>query len=158
MKLEIQPTVEWDSITHQEQPTNSTCVHACLAMALGVPVATVVDVVGSDALGQLDLHLLLERWGVVWNVMVYPRIVFRGWHFATVPSLNNKSGSHMILIWYDPMTGGMMVMDPSSKKRYKPDGSDLKSWSELIVFYPGGRIKADAPVIEHAAQDDHSQN
>ena len=49
MKLKIQPTVEWDSITHQEQPTNSTCVHACLAMALGVPVATVVDVVGADA-------------------------------------------------------------------------------------------------------------
>ena len=158
MKLTEEPAFTVHGVTHQTQPTNSTCVHACLAMALGVPVATVVDVVGSDALGQLDLHMLLERWGVVWNAMVYQRIVFPGWHFAVVPSLNIKAASHMVLLCYDPMTGKMVVLDPSNRKQYKLDGSDLTCWSQLVAFYPGGRIKADAPVIEHAAQEDHSQN
>jgi hypothetical protein len=132
---------EWEGIKRQTQPDGKTCMHTCLAMALGVPVQRVIDKIGSDPFDEMKLHGLLERWGLVWNACVYSRLVFRGWHFACVPSLNIRGGNHCILLWWDPMEGKLVIMDPARGERYAKDGSNLRSWNQLTMFYPGGRIR-----------------
>jgi hypothetical protein len=129
-------------LTLQTQPTQITCVHTCLAMALRVPVAQVIDRYGPQPMSQQALHAALNACGFTWNAFVYGALIAPGWHFLTVPSLNIPGGNHMILCHNDPEAGcsGLTVLDPSFGKTYAPDGSTLRSWSHPILFIPGGTL------------------
>lgn len=127
-------------ITIQRQPTAGTCAQACLAMALEVPVAKVIERFGADPMNQQTLIHALTECGVVFNPLQFGTFVMTGWYFAVVPSLNIRGGNHQILIHYDWDNGDTKVLDPSGRETYALDGSDLKSWSDLIAFRPGGRL------------------
>lgn len=126
----------------QKQPTPVTCVHACLAMALGVPVAAVIDNYGSQPMNQLKLIAVLAECSFTFNQFLYGSPVATGWYFMGVPSLNIRGGMHQILAHYDTDLGcnGWTILDPSTLNTYAPDGSDLKSWCDLTLFIPGGTL------------------
>lgn len=128
----------------QRQPTPVTCVQTCIAMALGVPVAEVIRVFGGSAMNQRLLIAALERCGVVYNQFVFGCMAAVGWYFAVVPSLNRIGGNHQVLFHWDG-EGGLTVLDPALGKTYKPDGSDVISWSDLTYFHPGGRLPEALP-------------
>lgn len=125
---------------HQTQPTACTCVQTCIAMCLDVDVSEVVRVLGSSAMDHRGLLDALNKFGVLHNQFVFGQMVATGWYFATVPSLNHPGGNHQVLMSFDVETGRHEVLDPAILGRYKEDGSDLRSWSELVYFHPGGRI------------------
>ena len=124
----------------QRQPTPKTCVHACLAMAMGVPVDRVVETFGEAPMGHDELMAALRACGLLHVQLVSPRLVIHGWHFAVVPSLNIRGGNHQILIHNDMDGGGISVRDPSTLETYAPDGRNLFTWTELVFFHPGGRL------------------
>lgn len=111
-------------------------------MALGIPVADVVEYYGPEPMNQQKLTAALTECGIYWNQCTNGNLVHSGLYFAVVPSLNIRGGMHQILIDYDSDRGcnGIRVFDPSSGQRYAADGSDLLSWSDLITFQPGGRL------------------
>lgn len=127
-------------LTLQRQPSPKTCVQACLAMALDVPVDRVIATFGEAAMGHDELMAALRACGILHVQLVSPRLVIHGWHFAVVPSLNFRGGNHQILIRNDMENGGISVRDPSARDVYAPDGSDLRTWTELVFFHPGGRL------------------
>jgi len=126
-------------IEPQTQPNNTTCVHTCIAMALGEPVEKVINWLGESPLGGLDLVKILTDCKIVWNQLVFGQLIFNGWHFACVPSLNFPGLNHQILIHFD-WDSGISVIDPAIGNKYKEDGSDLRSWGELVIFIPGGKL------------------
>lgn len=124
-------------ITHQTQPTDCTCVQTCLAMALDVPVYEVIVRYGGKPMNQQSLCAALSECKFLWNQMMNGTLVFQGWYFAVVPSLNRKGAAHQVLIhWTED--DGLMVLDPAIGDRYAKNGSDLTSWSYLTPFYQGG--------------------
>lgn len=122
----------------QKQPTPVTCVHACLAMCLGVPVEDVISVFGDQAMNGQDLIVALTRCRVLFNPMAFGTLLFDGYYFAVVPSLNHRGGNHQVIL--HSKDWNITVFDPSTMQAYREDGKDLVSWSELIPFLPGGTL------------------
>lgn len=124
----------------QLQPSPKTCVQACLAMALGVPVDLVIETFGESPMGHDELMSALRDCRILHVEIVSPRLVIHGWHFAVVPSLNFRGGNHQVLIHNDMDGGGFSVLDPSTRDTYAANGSDLRCWTQLVFFHPGGRL------------------
>lgn len=122
----------------QTQPTPVTCVHTCLAMALSIPVKEVIAHYGPEPMNQQKLCTALSECSVLFNQFVFGTILIESWYFASVPSLNIPGGMHQILFRWQ--AGKLTVLDPSAKRKYAMDGSDLKSWSDLTPFWPGGAL------------------
>lgn len=121
-------------ITYQEQPTPKTCVQACLAMCLGIPVEEVIQKYGEASMNQQKLVAALSSEGIIFNQFSFGAMIYEGWYFAAVPSLNFAGGHHQILIHIE--RGEIVVFDPSRGKKYKEDGEDLISWADLTPFWP----------------------
>lgn len=129
-------------ITLQTQPSPVTCVQTCLAMALGIPVEQVIEHYGAEPMNPKKLLHALTECGIEWSQQTLPTLMFSGFYFAVVPSLNHRGGFHQIILEYDAARGcnGMKIYDPAIGNRYKEDGSDILSWAELIGFWPGGKL------------------
>jgi hypothetical protein len=130
----------------QTQPTGKTCVQTCLAMALGIPVEKVIQKYGDDGMNQTLLQYALTECGFVWNHFTEGLMIYEGWYFVCVPSLNKKGGTHQILVHYEE--GEMFVLDPAQGVKYKEDGSDLISWNDLTPFWKGGQLKPTITLTE----------
>ena len=130
-------------LTRQVQPSPMSCAQTCIAMAMDVPVADVIKLLGDKGMTQRQLLSALDRFGLVWNRLVFDTIVHTGWYFASVPSLNVKGGMHQVLVHFDYERGcsGITVMDPSARIAYDQRGADLYCYRELVIFRPGGRLK-----------------
>ena len=124
----------------QKQPTSITCVQACLAMALNVNVQKVILTFGERSMNQQALTCALTQCGIVWNQFTMGTLMFDGWYFAVVPSLNHVGGNHQVLLCWEHETGKLKVLDPAIARTYKEDGSDLVSWEGLTAFLPGGKL------------------
>lgn len=121
-------------ITYQEQPTPKTCVQTCLAMCLGMSVEEVIEKYGEDPLNQQKLVVALSSEGIVFNQFCFGPMIYEGWYFVVVPSLNFAGGLHQILVHMKK--GEIIVFDPSRGKKYKENGEDLISWADLTPFWP----------------------
>ena len=122
------------ALVHQFQPTPYTCVHACVAMVLGIPVQEVIDKVGlHHGMNQQDLLAVLNQYDVM-HAMTMFGAMWTGWHLLTVPSLNVRGGTHKVVCHWE--AGKYRVLDPSPKIRYKEDGSDLNSWNDVTLVRP----------------------
>ena len=122
-------------ITYQQQPTGVTCVQTCLAMCLGKDVQEIIKKYGEGAMNTSRLVAALVDEHVYHNQMVSGSMIYQGWYFVCVPSLNIRGGHHQILVHSTDETG-LFVFDPSQKERYKENGDDLASWCDLIPFWP----------------------
>lgn len=127
-------------LIHQKQPTPKTCAQACIAMAIGMPVQDVISRFGDEAMDQRGLLRALEDCRVLHNQFVFSNWIATGWHFAVVPSLNMPGGNHQILVHFDSESGNWLILDPSPRIAYPENGNGLRSWSELVLFVPGGRL------------------
>lgn len=103
----------------QQQPTGDTCVSACLAMILDLPVQQVIDEFHRDYCDdKITSAEYLQSKGV--KVKIHPAITrkrsFKGLHLITVPSLNIEGALHQI-IW-DRRVGedGPIIFDPNEGK------------------------------------------
>lgn len=108
-------------LTHQQQPCPTSCVSACFAMIMGVPVETVKgEIHAAYQARQLSLHDILTRYAIGHTAMRatdnndFGSTDVPGVYLASIPSLNREHGLHEILIevlpddeWvvYDPCAG-----------------------------------------------------
>lgn len=127
-----------DAIIPQMQPTPWSCVHTCIAMILGVPAQEIIDRFPRDqGMSELETLVALQNLDVMHAPTLFGKL-WLGWQLVAVPSLNVEGGLHQILVHWYPGEG-YRVVDPSPLKRYQEDGSDLNSWSAVILV----RLPAD---------------
>lgn len=122
-------------ITHVKQPTNDTCVSACLAMALGLDINHVIsEFHGMYFAGSIDIIDFLESNDVgvtlpgaskYYEVDASGDYVEHtcdftepGVYFVTINSLNFENTLHEILVVVSPTTLDVTVYDP----QYGNDG------------------------------------
>ena len=87
MKIEF----EIPDLVLQKQPTDKTCVHTCIAMSLGIPVAKVIEKYGDSPMNQIELIKVLEECGMIWNQFCFNTLVFQG---VTSLSFHKNSGKY----------------------------------------------------------------
>lgn len=130
-----------EGLTQQTQPTGTTCVHTCIAMLMGVPAEEVISRVGSaDGLSHMDTIIAMDRLGLIYAPLMRATL-WDGWHLVSAPSLNHVGGMHAVLLYWNGDTGNLTVLDPAIGKRYSRDGSDMKSWAEVILTKPSGTLR-----------------
>jgi hypothetical protein len=102
-------------------------------MVLGRPVEEIVEEIGHPTgMNQQGLLAVLHQYDVM-HAMTMFGALWTGWQFVVVPSLNVRGGMHQVLLHFDR---GYTVLDPSPKIRYKEDGSDLNTWTEVVLVKP----------------------
>ncbi|EIC84720.1 hypothetical protein [Serratia sp. M24T3] len=128
-------------ITHQQQPTYNTCMCACIAMVVGLPVQEVIDKwhehfhAGKgewldDALDYYGKQYFYghPRKATITNGFIY---------FLTVPSLNIEAGMHQVLCLalegngvtiYDPAKGRENARYYVAGKPHSANEVQIKSW------------------------------
>lgn len=123
------------------QPTITSCTQACLAMATGSTAERVTELYGDGGMSTRELLDALEVSGVCHNMFTFNEFVATGWYIVTVPSLNHFGTGHRIVVEYNAYEGVKRVLDPSPLRKYKDDGTNMTSYSELIYFVPGRTLK-----------------
>lgn len=108
-------------------------------MALGVPAADVIAWLGNEPMNQALLTRALTDCDFLWNQLSMGALVFEGWYFAGVPSLNKRGTMHQILLHWSYATG-LTIIDPSFGIKYEGNGGDLISWADLTPFVLGGKL------------------
>ena len=134
-------------IEHQQQPTGSTCMSACIAMVLGEPVSDIVsDFHKSYMAEKLDADEYLRARGIELEVLLTNAKIEAGYiYICSVPSLNLQARTHAILLdmreeyWslYDPNQG------KEGKLYYVPDVPDSilgENEVRLVTAAPDIRI------------------
>ena len=128
------------------QPTPTSCTQACLAMIIDAPVEDVLSVY-PNPMGQFEFIKALTECDVLFNVISLGPLVFEGIYTCAVPSLNHPGTNHQLMldVNFDHEDGhALWVFDPNSgregAKIYDSDGSNLKSWTELIRVREGGKL------------------
>ena len=128
----------------QQQPTGITCTQTCLAMLLDEPVEEVIKVCGNQGMSNIEIHIALDKFRFTWNALVYPSLLWAGYYLVSTPSLNIPGGMHCVLLETTDDDGIPKVYDPNEDKEgklfYKKGITDIKSWSEAIYVYRGGRL------------------
>lgn len=125
-------------LEHLKQPNDKTCVHTCIAMLAGVPVQEVIDFVGTDdqGLSTYETMEVLSHFKLSWNLLALPSLMWDCWHLVTVPSLNERAGTHAILIGHDVYGDGLVVLDPQHKRKGRKyyTEKNLGGWSEPFII------------------------
>ena len=128
-------------IIHQQQPTHDTCVSACIAMLLNIPVKEIVEEFHSKYINQeLNIYEFLINHDLNIEPLLpsYWQAELNNIYIASVPSLNKKAALHQIII--DTRNGASIVYDPQEGKPdcdyyvYKPD-EDLKTHEYNLISY-----------------------
>lgn len=123
----------------QIQPTRVTCSQACIAMAIDQPVELVIGAFGDKGLSEREFYAALCATKMAFTRLMESHLWFPGYYFLTVASLNIRGGMHKIVIHQDEKYD-IRVFDPSPMTKYKKDGSDLVTWSDVTWFAPGGSL------------------
>lgn len=113
------------------QPTPSSCLSACIASILRVPIHRTPIIRLDVGAEWLDLYNaeLRERLGFE-LVTLDPTPVFAGYWIAVVPSLNlDAPGGHAVV-----MKGSALVWDPANAARY--EGIDMEIVSQAMFLLP----------------------
>ena len=87
-------------IIETQQPTDHSCVHACISMVTGVPVEDIIDEYSLEDEGMaLDQeHVVVDTLGY-FHITYHAPVVLQGRVFlVTVPSMNIVGNFHRIVI------------------------------------------------------------
>lgn len=116
-----------------QQPTATTCVHACLSMVTGVPVDDLVTRFSGNGLSFHEEFTALVEHGI------WPDVITRidhnqqdGFWFVSAPSLNLPGRLHRIVV--EQRDGDFIVHDPNSGR------AGVKS-------YPSNALHGGEPVL-----------
>lgn len=132
------------TITHQQQPTSTSCVSACLAMLLDVPVQQVVDDFHDKYHAQEQLpHEYLAAKGLTTSpgksteLALYPGKLY----LVAAPSLNIEANMHEIIVDFRDKENCMVILDPNQGKEgkkyyvYKPEAKLQENEVNLICWF-----------------------
>ncbi len=115
-------------------------------MLLGVPVSEVIAIYGDGGMSNIEIHLALKQCRFVWNALVYPDLLWAGYYLVSTPSLNIPGGMHCVILESEEGDGIPKVYDPNNgkdgKRFYEKGTNDVRSWSEVIYIYRGGKLPA----------------
>lgn len=143
-------------IVQQTQPTPVSCVHTCMAMALGVPVLELVAMVGTIT---VDRSLDEQSWAV-WlaerGIWMRPMLVqygrgqrlFNGaLYLVGVRSLNTVNADHCVLLdTRQPRKVGDQYNERSGWLTFDPnrgrEGVRLYDWVDEYVALDAHELKA----------------
>lgn len=146
-------------IEFKQQPTNVTCVHACVAMLINKPVKYVIDwankkygLTENDALANAYEKEILNEHGHGYRRRRLDYLAPGSIYLLSVPSLNIQAGMHRIILdfrevdWkiYDPCKGRKGKLYYSTEA----DGIDLLCWAEPVEIY-----KTVIPVVDDCDKD-----
>lgn len=104
-------------IQHQTQPSGTSCSQTVIAMALGIPVAQIIEQFGDQPMNWDQAAKAWVKLGVFPKQTFDANIVWqfskRGLYTIAVPSLNIPKGWHLVLLevgqesvtLYDPAKG-----------------------------------------------------
>jgi len=118
---------------HQRQPTNNTCVSACVGMAAGVDASVVASKFHDDYFAdKITIGKMLDEFGVPNaattvenNNFLLPGEVA----IITVPSLNKVAEYHCLLADYR-VRGDFILLDPSRNSFYTADKVLSDHWDK----------------------------
>lgn len=141
-------------IYHRQQPTDTSCVYACIAMLMNVPVTDVIDWVkknlGKNQTTFFETQQCLTAFGLSWSSLCLPHLCAPGYYMATVPSLNMEGESHVVIIYfsdfveriYDPNEGreGKKFYVTQLEESSPALARSIGSYKELVYIWLGGRI------------------
>lgn len=103
-------------ITHQQQPTPTSCVSACLAMLLDIPVKDVIDEFHDKYMkADIDADDYLKAKGVKAKscLSTHRRIEPGKVYLIAAPSLNLEASTHEIIFDF---RDDFVVLDPNMGK------------------------------------------
>jgi len=134
-------------IKHQTQPTDNSCVAACIAMACNKPVKEIMAKFHNPECGiafDETISALADE-GV--PSIQYASGSFMPWgrtFLITVPSLNAEAMNHAVIIHANSSKDGITIYDPNDgregKKVYGRD-CDLKCYAEIVEIFPPEEAK-----------------
>lgn len=134
---------KWDiQINFISQPTDVTCVHACLSMVTGILVEELVKRFGNKGLSCEEEIVVLTEMGIFpQQISLFGNTLFPedGIYMASVPSINKIGYSHRIL--FVIIEDNWDVIDPNKdridKKIYTKDMiEDTFSYYDVIYLKP----------------------
>lgn len=144
-------------ITQVTQSLPTSCVSACLAMALGLPQEQVISEFHDDYFqGKTTLGKYLTSKGISFTPIGFEETFYpededeEHVYFLTVPSLNIEGGLHEI-IWHWWEGGGNQIYDPArgfvtkkgkrgNKKRKFYVASEMEAKYDKLARVNTGRI------------------
>ncbi len=110
-------------------------------MIMGVSVDEVIERIDEPhGLSHIDTIVAMNQFGMFFAPLMHASL-WDGWHLIFAPSLNYIGGMHAVLLHWDSDLGEMRIVDPAIGKRYAEDGSDMKSWAEVILVRPSGSLQ-----------------
>lgn len=126
------------------QPTSATCVHACLSMVTGIPVADLIARFGDSELDfRQEATVLTENgiYPVPEPLCLGDRLKRPGVYFLTVPSLNHPGAAHRVVCRIGETA---RIIDPNrgnKGKKYYPAGAifsrrRLCQYNEVVFLAP----------------------
>ena len=100
------------------QPTQLTCIHACLSMVTGVAVAELIERFGNHGLDRETEITVLTEYGIMPELLPEEHAwLFSGVYLMTVPSLNMLGHTHRIVVFEDVAANAWKIYDPNRTRR-----------------------------------------
>ncbi len=129
------------------QPTDVTCMQACLSMVTGVAIEDVIKETGGEGLYPSDEEAFLNKhlYGY-WSPSTKGALMYGMYHLLTVPSLNLEACLHRIVAYAAPADNPdechLVLFDPNrgrqDKKYYHKSCTMLNHWAEVVMIHPEG--------------------
>lgn len=131
-----------DIIRHVQQPTDSSCVLACVAMVSGLELSTVIQVAENTfhhdplahGLSCAEKVKLLDTLGIGFTHVWPIQLTFLNVYVVAVPSLNIKAAMHEVIF---DMRDEYEVLDPnlgrSGKEVY--DRDTIRGYAEVLRIH-----------------------
>ena len=124
---------------HIQQPTATTCVHACLAMLAGVSVEGVIEKYGHpDGVYEWEESSFAQRMGLDFIKYHTDKVAPGRVYLITVPSLNIPNSLHRVVVDYREAENPV-VLDPNMGKEGKAHYDCLDSipwWKDVTEYFP----------------------
>lgn len=101
------------------RPTDTTCVHTCLAMVLGIPIFDLIERFGDQALFDSSIYAVLVE-HAIWPVSTidHPNpIAYNGVYLLGVPSMHDPYSSHLTVVTVNDY--GVQLFDPNKGRSDK---------------------------------------
>lgn len=123
-------------VSHVQQPTAHTCVHACLSMVTGVPIEEYIERFGDNGLSFEEETVALVEDSIFPVRMPsdapheFPNT---GVYFVSVPSLNMAGYLHRVVV--TASEEGYEVFDPNYHKEGKRFYIDITDMARTKITY-----------------------